>query len=160
MVSTFTIDVNGKEHNIQAEASTPLLYVLRNELRLNGPRFGCGLQQCGSCMVLLNGVAHPSCMIPVSSVANYKITTLEGLGTKEKLHPVQEAFIEEQAAQCGYCLNGLVMSSVSLLNAVSKPDDEQIREGLQRCLCRCGTQSRAIRAIKKVIADSNLTGNK
>ena len=152
MILSYTLNVNGKSNTVEAEASTPLLYILRNELQLNGPKFGCGLQQCGACMVLLNGVAHPSCMIPVSSVTNYKITTLEGLENAGKLHPVQEAFIAEQAAQCGYCLNGLVISSVSLLNAVPKPDDEQIREGLQRCLCRCGTQARAIRAVKKVIA--------
>ena len=151
MSSSFTVVVNGKAHQVETEASTPLLYILRNELGLNGPKFGCGLQQCGACMVLLNGLAHPSCMIPVSAVTAYEITTIEGLEKEGKLHPVQEAFITEQAAQCGYCLNGLVMSAVSLLNAVPKPGDEQIREGLQRCLCRCGTQSRAIRAIKRVI---------
>jgi nicotinate dehydrogenase subunit A len=151
MVSSFTLIINGKEHSIKAEASTPLLYILRNELGLNGPKFGCGLQQCGACMVLLDGVAHPSCVIPVSIVGNQGVTTLEGLEKNNKLHPVQEAFIEEQAGQCGFCLNGMVMSTVSLLNINPNPDDQQIRDGLQRCLCRCGSQSRAIRAVKRVI---------
>ncbi|MHA4846977.1 (2Fe-2S)-binding protein [Flavitalea antarctica] len=151
MISSFKLVVNGREHAIEAEASTPLLYILRNELELNGPKFGCGLQQCGACMVLIDGMAHPSCMIPVSVVAGHEVTTIEGLTKNDKLHPVQEAFIEEQAAQCGFCLNGIVMCSVSLLNTNSNPDDQQIRESLQRCLCRCGTQSRAIRAVKRVI---------
>jgi nicotinate dehydrogenase subunit A len=151
MVSSFTLIINGKEHSIKAEASAPLLYILRNDLGLNGPKFGCGLQQCGACMVLLDGIAHPSCMIPVSVVGGQAVTTLEGLEKNNKLHPVQEAFIEEQAAQCGFCLNGLVMSTVSLLNINPNPDDQQIRDGLQRCLCRCGSQSRAIRAVKRVI---------
>jgi nicotinate dehydrogenase subunit A len=144
----YNLTVNGKTHRVDAQASTPLLYILRNELALNGPRFGCGLQQCGACMVLLDGIAHPSCMIAVSVVAHQSITTLEGLEKDNKLHPVQEAFLEEQAAQCGYCLNGLVISAVSLLRAVPKPTDAQIKEGLERCLCRCGVQSRAIRAVK------------
>jgi nicotinate dehydrogenase subunit A len=151
MKSSFKIKVNSKEHQVEAEASTPLLYILRNDLGLNGPKFGCGLQQCGACMVLLNGEANPSCIIPISVVAGYAITTIEGLEQNDKLHPVQQAFIDEQAAQCGFCLNGLVMSAVSLLNANPHPAEQEIREGLQRCLCRCGTQSRALRAIKKVI---------
>ena len=151
MISSFTLIINGKEHPVKAEASTPLLYILRNDLGLNGPKFGCGLQQCGACMVLLDGIAHPSCMIPVSVVGSQSVTTLEGLEKNHKLHPVQEAFIEEQAAQCGFCLNGLVMSTVSLLNINPNPDDQQIRDGLQRCLCRCGSQSRALRAVKRVI---------
>lgn len=151
MSTVFNLKVNGSTHRIESDASTPMLYILRNDLGLNGPRFGCGLQQCGACMVLLDGIAHPSCMIPVSVVANQSITTLEGLGDGEKMHPVQEAFVNEQAAQCGYCLNGMVISAVSLLSVNSTPTDEEIKEGLQRCLCRCGTQSRAIRAIKKAI---------
>lgn len=144
----FNLTVNGKSHKVEAQASTPLLYILRNNLELNGPKFGCGLQQCGACMVLLDGIAHPSCMIPVSVVAHQSITTLEGLEQNNKMHAVQHAFLEEQAAQCGYCLNGMVMSAVSLLSVIPKPTDEQIKEGLERCLCRCGVQSRAIRAIK------------
>jgi nicotinate dehydrogenase subunit A len=151
MYPSFKLVVNGIEHAVNAEASTPLLYILRNDLKLNGPKFGCGLQQCGACMVLIDGIAHPSCMIPLSVVAGHAVTTIEGLENNDKLHPVQQAFVEEQAAQCGYCLNGMVMSAVSLLNINSNPDEQQIREGLQRCLCRCGTQSRAIRAVKRVI---------
>jgi nicotinate dehydrogenase subunit A len=151
MNPSFKLVVNGVEHAVNAEASTPLLYILRNDLKLNGPKFGCGLQQCGACMVLIDGIAHPSCMIPLSVVAGHAVTTIEGLENNDKLHPVQQAFVEEQAAQCGYCLNGMVMSAVSLLNINSNPDEQQIREGLQRCLCRCGTQSRAIRAVKRVI---------
>jgi nicotinate dehydrogenase subunit A len=151
MNPSFKLVVNGIEHAVNAEASTPLLYILRNDLKLNGPKFGCGLQQCGACMVLIDGIAHPSCMIPLSVVAGHAVTTIEGLENNDKLHPVQQAFVEEQAAQCGYCLNGMVMSAVSLLNINSNPDEQQIREGLQRCLCRCGTQSRAIRAVKRVI---------
>ena len=157
MIAAFNLLVNGKTHRIETEPSTPLLYVLRNDLELNGPKFGCGLQQCGACMVLLDGVANPSCMIPVSVVAGKNITTLEGLEKGNKLHPVQEAFIEEQAAQCGFCLNGMVISAVSLLNEFPTPNDQQIREGLQRCLCRCGTQSRAIRAITKAAGQHSVS---
>jgi nicotinate dehydrogenase subunit A len=144
----YNLTVNGKTHRVESGASTPLLYILRNDLSLNGPKFGCGLQQCGACMVLLDGFAHPSCMIPISVAAHKAITTLEGLTVNNKLHPVQEAFIEEQAAQCGYCLNGMIMSAVSLLALNPRPTDEEIKEGLERCLCRCGSQSRAVRAIK------------
>ncbi|RYG01792.1 MAG: (2Fe-2S)-binding protein [Chitinophagaceae bacterium] len=149
MTSTFLLTVNEKKYEIQAEASTPLLYILRNNIGLNGPKFGCGLQQCGACMVLLNGEAQPSCMVPVSVVADKMITTLEGLAEKGKLHPLQQAFIDEQAAQCGFCMNGMVISGVSLLNKNKNPDNVEIRESLQRCLCRCGTQSRVMRAVKK-----------
>jgi nicotinate dehydrogenase subunit A len=144
----FNLTVNGKKQKVEAQASTPLLYILRNNLALNGPKFGCGLQQCGACMVLLDGIAHPSCMIAVSVVAHQSITTIEGLEKNNRLHPVQQAFFDEQAAQCGYCLNGMVMSAVSLLSTTPKPTDEEIRQGLQRCLCRCGVQARAIRAVK------------
>ena len=151
MNTSYKLNVNGRQVTVEAEASTPLLYVLRNELGLNGPKFGCGLQQCGSCMVLLNGVAQPSCGVPVSAVQQYKIVTLEGLQQGEKLHPVQSAFITEQAAQCGFCVNGMVLSAVSLLNINPKPSDVEIRDGMQRCLCRCGSQSRAMRASHRVI---------
>lgn len=152
MITTIELSVNGKKHTIEADPATPLLYVLRNQLALNGPKFGCGLQQCGACMVLLDGKAQPSCMIPVQAVKNNAITTLEGLATNNTLHPVQEAFIQEQAAQCGYCLNGMVISAVSLLHENPHPDDAAIREGLHRSLCRCGTQSRIIRAVKTASA--------
>jgi nicotinate dehydrogenase subunit A len=151
MNETLTLKVNGKSHALKVDPSTPLLYVLRNQLELNGPKYGCGLQQCGACMVLLDGRAQPSCMITVKSAKEHSITTLEGLAKDENhLHPIQEAFIKEQAAQCGYCLNGMVMSAVSLLNENPKPDDKQIREGLHRNLCRCGTHSRILKAVQSV----------
>lgn len=148
MKQTLTLRVNGKAHTVTAEPSSPLLYVLREQLELNGPKYGCGLQQCGACMVLLDGKAQPSCTITAKSATQHSITTLEGLATADKLHPVQEAFVKEQAAQCGYCLNGMVISAVSLLSENPHPDDEAIRNGMQKNLCRCGTHSRIIRAIK------------
>lgn len=150
MSATIQLNVNGKKQAVQADPATPLLYVLRNQLMLNGPKYGCGLQQCGACMVLLNGKAQPSCMIPISAIRDQAIVTLEGLTQKNNtLHPVQEAFVQEQAAQCGYCLNGMVISAVALLSENPKPDDAAIRAGLERSLCRCGTQSRIIRAVKR-----------
>lgn len=148
MKKAISIRVNGSTHTINADPSAPLLYVLRNQLKLNGPKYGCGLQQCGACMVLIDGKAQPSCMLPVSGLKNHEVTTLEGIAKDGKLHPVQEAFVKEQAAQCGYCLNGMVMSAVSLLAGNPRPDDEAIREGMQRNLCRCGSHSRIIRAVK------------
>ena len=147
------LDVNGKKHSVAADPKTPLLYILRNELQLNGPHYGCGMQQCGACMILLNGKAQPSCMLPLASAADQKIVTIEGLSNGEKLHPVQQAFVDEQAAQCGYCLNGMVISAVSLLHENPSPDDGYIREAMQRSLCRCGTYARAIRAVKKAAAN-------
>ena len=149
MEKAVALHVNGKTVTVQADPATPLLYILRNHLQLNGPKFGCGLQQCGACMVLIDGKAQPSCMLPLSSATQFKITTLEGLGTKDKLHPVQQAFINEQAAQCGYCLNGMVISAVSLLHDFPSPDESTIREGLQRALCRCGSHSRILKAVRK-----------
>jgi nicotinate dehydrogenase subunit A len=149
MKLTYTLEVNGQKHQVETEPSTPLLYILRNELLLNGPKFGCGRQQCGACMVLLDGHASPSCMLPVSVVKKQSIVTLEGLEKNNVLHPVQQAFIDEQAAQCGYCVNGMIMASVSLLNENTRPDDKAIHEGLHRCLCRCGIQSRVVRAVKR-----------
>lgn len=143
------LHVNGKSHTINVDPSTPLLYVLRNQLSLNGPKYGCGLQQCGACMVLLDGKAQPSCMMPVSSVKKRTITTLEGLSQNDKPHPVQQAFVEEQAAQCGYCLNGMVITAVSLLNENPHPDDKAIRDSLHLSLCRCSSHARIIRAIKR-----------
>lgn len=150
MAATIQLQVNGKTHSLQVDPETPLLYVLRDQLQLNGPKYGCGLQQCGACMVLLNGKAEPSCMLPVSAVQDKTITTLEGLAKDENtLHPVQDAFVKEQAAQCGYCLNGMVISTVALLNENPRPDDKAIREGLYRSLCRCGTHTRIIKAVKR-----------
>lgn len=155
MKEKLTLKVNGKSHTLIIDPSAPLLYVLRNELELNGPKYGCGLQQCGACMVLLDGKAQPSCMISAKSAKDYHITTLEGLTKDEDfLHPVQQAFVKEQAAQCGYCLNGMVISAVSLLTENPHANDIDIREGLQRNLCRCGTHSRIIRAVKSVASGS------
>ena len=149
MSVTIQLNVNGKKQEVQADPATPLLYVLRNQLMLNGPKYGCGLQQCGACMVLLNGKAQPSCMIPVSAIRHQPVVTLEGLAENgKKLHPVQEAFIKEQAAQCGYCLNGMVISAVALLSENPHPDNAAIRAGLERSLCRCGSHSRIIKAVK------------
>ncbi|PQA55708.1 (2Fe-2S)-binding protein [Siphonobacter curvatus] len=149
MEATLHLRVNGQSHRLTVDPATPLLYVLRNHLQLNGPKYGCGLQQCGACMVLLDGKAQPSCLIAVETVQKQEITTLEGIAQGTQLHPVQQAFIDEQAAQCGYCLNGMILSAVSLLNENPKPDEAAIREGLERVLCRCGTQSRILRAVKR-----------
>lgn len=145
-----SLNVNGKKHQFDVDPETPLLYVLRNQLELNGPKFGCGMQQCGACMVLIDGKAEFSCLLPVSAVGNKSIITLEGLAKADgTLHTVQQSFLDEQAAQCGYCLNGMVISAVGLLNANAHPDDAIIRRGMQRVLCRCGTQARVLRAIKR-----------
>ncbi len=144
-----TIKVNGKPHSVQAAPETPLLYVLRNELGLNGPQFGCGLEQCGSCMVLLGAQAAYSCRTPVSDIGNTPITTLEGLSEDGELHPLQRAFLEEQAAQCGYCSNGMMISAAALLQRNAHPSDEQIRAALNRNLCRCGVHLRILRAVRR-----------
>ncbi len=149
MSETVTLQVNGKSHTLTADPDTPLLYLLRNDLRLNGPKFGCGQARCGSCMVLLNGEAQPSCVMPASAAQAMEITTLEGLGNRDNLHPVQEAFVEEQAAQCGYCLNGMIIAAKALLDQNPSPSDTEIREALERVLCRCGTHTRMISAVKR-----------
>ncbi len=143
-----TLTVNGKQHTVLAADDTPLLYVLRNELELNGPKFGCGLGQCGACTVHLGDVAIRSCSIPVS-VVDQPITTIEGLGTADNPHPVQAAFIAEQAAQCGYCINGMVMTSAALLKQNPKPNEAEIRTALDGNLCRCGTHMRILRAVRR-----------
>lgn len=145
----YQLHINGSIKQIETEEDTPLLYVLRDILELNGPKFGCGLSQCGACMVLIDEEAATSCMRPVSSLGEAKIITLEGLATKDgTLHPVQQAFVQEQAAQCGYCLNGMVMASVSLLNQNPTPNEQEIKEGMRLNLCRCSTHSRIMKAIK------------
>jgi nicotinate dehydrogenase subunit A len=149
MAKSLTIKVNGRAHSVQATPDTPLLYVLRNELRLMGPRFGCGLAQCGACTVHLNGQAIRSCITPVQAVAAGKVVTLEGLGTAEEPHELQKAFIAEQAAQCGYCQNGFLMTGAALLAKNKRPTDAQIRKELASLQCRCGTHIRYIRAIKR-----------
>lgn len=149
MKEPITLQVNGQQHSFEVDPATPLLYVLRNELELNGPKYGCGLEQCGACMVLIDGEPIPSCRLPVSAVTEASITTLAGLADADgNLHPVQKAFVQEQAAQCGYCLNGMVMSAVALLEAHPDPDRDAIDEGMQDVLCRCGTHTRIIRAIQ------------
>lgn len=148
MKEPITLTVNGEEHSVSVDPSTPLLYVLRNDLGLNSPKYGCGLQQCGSCKVLIDGEGRATCQLPVSAVQGKAITTLEGLADGDTLHPVQEAMVDEQAAQCGYCLNGVIISAVALLNENPNPDRAAINEGMSRVLCRCGTHARFVRAIQ------------
>lgn len=151
-----TLEVNRKRHTVEVDPATPLLYVLRNNLQLNGPKYGCGLEQCGACMVLLDGKAAPSCLLPVGTVKNQSVVTLEGLTLPNgKLHPVQRAFVEQQAAQCGYCLNGMVIAATALLSQDKQPNETAIRQGMERVLCRCGTHSRILRAIRQAASDSN-----
>jgi aerobic-type carbon monoxide dehydrogenase small subunit (CoxS/CutS family) len=148
-MSTFNLKVNGAAHSVDVEPSTPLLYVLRNDLDLHGPKFGCGLGQCGACTVIINGVATRSCVTPVSSVRS-EVTTLEGLASGGKLHPVQQAWIDEQVPQCGFCQNGQIMTAKALLDRNSHPTDQQIREAMARTLCRCMTYYRVQAAIKRI----------
>jgi nicotinate dehydrogenase subunit A len=144
-----TIDVNGKKHAVAVSPETPLHYVLRNDLGLNGPKFGCGLGQCGACTVLMDGAAVLSCVMTVVAAVGHKIVTLEGLGSLEKPHPLQKAFIAEQAAQCGYCANGMIMKSKELLDRTPEPSEAQIRQALAANLCRCGTHNNIIRAVQR-----------
>lgn len=147
---TYRLVVNDVPHSVESrDPAQPLLYVLRNALGLHGPKFGCGLGQCGACMVLVDGVAMHACTLPVSAVAARKVVTLEGLGTPEKPHPVQAAFIAEQAAQCGYCSNGMVMTTVALLQANPHPSMDEARAALDGCLCRCGSHVRVLRAVMR-----------
>ena len=141
--------VNSKNQTIDAEPDMPLLYALRNDLQLNGPKFGCGLAQCGACTVIMDGNAIRSCVTPVSAAQNKPVTTLEGLGNTKKMHKIQQAFVDEQAVQCGYCINGMIMSTKALLDKNPKPSDRQIKEALAGNLCRCGTHIRILRAVKR-----------
>jgi len=143
------LTVNGTPHTIRSSADTPLLYVLRDELQLQGPRFGCGLGQCGACTVHLGGNAVRSCTIPVSAVGAQPVTTLEGLGSPDRLHPVQQAFIEEQAMQCGYCINGWIMTAAAFLAKTPSPKDAEIRTALSGLICRCGAHMRILRAVAR-----------
>ena len=147
-MSNITLKVNGKTHTLDIDASTPLLYILRNDLGLEGPRFGCGLGQCGACTVNIDGKAVRSCITPTSSVKN-EITTLEGLSKDGKLHPLQQAWIEEQVPQCGFCQNGQIMTAKALLDQKPNPTDAEIRESMSRTLCRCFTYYRVQAAIKR-----------
>ncbi len=146
------LTVNGTVYNVRSSPDTPLLYVLRDELQLRGPRFGCGLGQCGACTVHLGGNAVRSCTIPVGAVGEQPVTTLEGLGSPDRLHPVQRAFIEEQAMQCGYCINGWIMTAAAFLAKTPNPRDAEIRAALSGLICRCGTHMRILRAVKRAAA--------
>lgn len=141
--------VNGQSRVVDADPETPLLYILRNDLQLNGPKYGCGMAQCGACMVIVEGDAIPSCVTQVSDVKNRAVTTLEGLGSTKKMHRIQQAFVDEQAVQCGYCINGMIMRTKALLDKNPKPTDGQIKEALAGNLCRCGTHIRILRAVKR-----------
>ena len=157
-MAKISLRVNGKNQVIDAEPDMPLLYALRNDLQLNGPKFGCGLAQCGACTVVMDGNAIRSCVTPVSAAQKKPVTTLEGLGNTKKMHKIQQAFVDEQAAQCGYCINGMIMTATAfvdknptkaLLDKTPKPTDSQIKEALAGNLCRCGTHIRILRAVKR-----------
>jgi nicotinate dehydrogenase subunit A len=144
-----TLKVNGCEHTLEVDPDTPLLFVLNDQLGLRGPRFGCGMAQCGACTVMLRGQAVRSCVMPVRAVGQAEVTTLEGLGTAEKPHPIQQAFIEEGAAQCGFCLSGVILTAKAVLDAKPDASDREIRDALGGILCRCFTHVRMLRAIRK-----------
>jgi nicotinate dehydrogenase subunit A len=148
-MSPIALTVNGTSHTVDVAPDTPLLYVLGDDLGLSGPKFGCGLGQCGSCMVIVQGRAVPSCITPVSAVAGAEVTTLEGLGTPERPHPIQQAFIDEQAAQCGFCLNGVILTAKALLDRNPKASDAEIKQAVSGVLCRCFTHVRMLRAIRR-----------
>jgi len=146
-MSILTLKVNGRSYSVEVDLGMPLLYVLSDDLALNGPKFGCGLGQCGACTVLVEGQAVRSCITAVEAVQDLEIITLEGLGTVDRLHPIQKAFIEEQAAQCGYCLNGVILTAKAFLDKNPKATEKEIQEGMSRVLCRCFTHTRILRAI-------------
>jgi nicotinate dehydrogenase subunit A len=148
-MKSFSLRVNGATRAVSAEPDTPLLYLLRNDLELNGPKFGCGLAQCGACTVLVDGRPLRSCVAPVSVVAKREITTIEGLGTVEKPHPLQRAFIDEQACQCGFCGNGMVMAAKALLDRNPRPSDGDVKSALNGHLCRCASHNRIVRAVQR-----------
>jgi nicotinate dehydrogenase subunit A len=148
-MSTLHLTVNGRAHTVEIDPATPLLYVLSDDLALRGPKFGCGLGQCGACTVIARGRAIRSCVTPVSSVAGAEITTLEGLGTSDKPHPIQQAFIDEQAAQCGFCLSGVILTAKAFIDQNPKAGEGEIQQALSGVLCRCFAHTRMLRAIKK-----------
>lgn len=143
------LEVNGTQHELEVPAQAALLHVLRNDLGLNGPKYGCGLGQCGACSVLMDGRLVRACVVPAHAADGKRVTTLEGLGTRNSLHPVQQAFIDEQAAQCGYCLNGMIMATVALLDRNPHPSDAEARDALAHHLCRCGTHIEILRAVQR-----------
>ena len=148
-MARISLKVNGKARVVDTDPSTPLLYVLRDDLGLKGPRFSCGLEQCGACTVIMDGKTARSCSVPVTDARNRSITTLEGLGSVARPHPLQKAFIEEQAGQCAYCMNGMIMTAKVLLDKNPRPTDDQIKQALDKNLCRCGSHLRIVRAIKR-----------
>lgn len=152
---TLALRVNGQVCAVTAMADTPLLLILRNDLQLNGPKYGCGLGECGACTVLIDGVAARSCVFPLGGAEGREITTLEGIGTRECPHPVQQAFIDEQAAQCGYCMNGMIMTAKALLDRNPHPSEAQIRNELSANLCRCGTHIEILRAVLRAARQSS-----
>ena len=156
-MAQFSLTVNGRTRVVDVDPTTPLLYVLRNDLELKGPRFGCGLAQCGSCSVIMDGDAIRSCITPVSAAQNRRVTTLEGLGSVNEPHELQAAFIQEQAAQCGYCMNGMIINAKVLLENTPDPRDDDIKQALDPILCRCGSHYRVIRAIKRAAANNRAT---
>jgi nicotinate dehydrogenase subunit A len=151
--TTIRLTVNGRVHDVAAAPDTALLYVLRNDLELNGPKFGCGLGECGACAVILDGMAARACVIPISGCVGRDILTLEGLGTRDRPDPVQNAFIAEQAAQCGYCLNGMIMATKALLMHNQKPSETDMLEALRHHLCRCGAHVEIMRAMRRAAGD-------
>jgi nicotinate dehydrogenase subunit A len=148
-MARITLDVNGSAHTIDADPDMPLLYALRNDLNLNNPHFGCGLAQCGACTVHIDGQAVRSCVTPLSAVGAGKVVTLAGLGTPDKPHPIQKAYVEEEVPQCGYCINGWIMTAAALLNRNKKPTDAEIKTALTGLKCRCGTHMGIMRAVKR-----------
>ena len=148
-MAQYKIKVNGTEHTVEADPEMPLLYALRDDLGLSNPHFGCGLNQCGACTVHLNGVPTRSCVTPMSRVGNAEVTTLQGLGTPEHPHPLQTAYVEEQVPQCGYCLNGWIMTAAAFLKSKKRPTDAEIRQALTGIKCRCGTHTAIVRAVKR-----------
>jgi nicotinate dehydrogenase subunit A len=154
MSQSFALNVNGAARTVAVESGTPLLYVLRNDLELNGPRFGCGLSQCGACTVLVDGKPTRSCVLPVDAAAGKKVVTVEGLGTAASPHPLQRAFITEQAAQCGFCSSGMMLTAKALLDRNVKPTEAQVRKALGANLCRCGTHNRIVRAVMRAVKEA------
>jgi nicotinate dehydrogenase subunit A len=148
------LKVNGRTQDVRVPDDTPLLYALRNDLKINSPKYGCGVAQCGSCTVLVDGQAVRSCVTPVGSVAGQSITTLEGLGSGDKLHKLQKAFIDEQAMQCGYCVNGVILRAKELLDKTPKPTEREVRLALDGHLCRCGAQNRMVRAVLRAASEA------
>jgi nicotinate dehydrogenase subunit A len=159
MPQKITLNVNGSDHALELEPDSMLLYALRDNLRLRGPKFGCGLAQCGACTVLMDGSATRSCVTPVSAVGEAKVVTLEGLGTPEQPHPLQQAFIAEQAAQCGYCINGMIMAAKAFLDQNPHPSRDDIKQALNDNLCRCGTHMRIVRAVQRAARSAQTTGS-